>query len=334
MYYKKIANLTLAGAAAFTFSGCLFLSDFRGAKVTPAPADKPANTQYDSPLMDIDPDQNYHNDVSGGTPQLDHHLSTEDKMSPLQKFNYKELKKKKQKNEDLIEQARRDRMDADMKILDILRGINSSTGKSPLSGGMKMTDTYSDPEQAIKHERWRKEQSEIVIEGLRKENNELDGEIDDIFEEVEKACFPKDTLIVMADGTKKSISEVKVGESVMIYDIGNDQISSSTINKKFVTPNNHLYILNDSIKATAYERFLTLNGWKKIRDLEYTDEIFDGNSYVPVKSLVKVKKELDVYNLNINSTHNFFVARKDKNELFLIHNSSGGGSGGSDGGGK
>ena len=158
--------------------------------------------------------------------------------------------------------------------------------------------------------------------------------MDKIVDEVEKACFPEDTLIVMADGTKKSIGEVKVGESVMIYDIGNDLISSSTINKKFVTPNNHLYILNDSIKATAYERFLTLKGWKKIRELTSSDKIFDGNSYVEVKSLTKVEKEIDVYNLNINSTHNFFVARKNKNELFLIHNTSGGGSGGSDGGGK
>eukprot|EP01156_Anaeramoeba_ignava_P014676 Anaeramoba_ignava/a609962_9.p1 GENE.a609962_9~~a609962_9.p1 ORF type:complete len:328 (-),score=21.19 a609962_9:816-1799(-) len=327
MYYKKIANLALVGAAAFTFSGCLFLTDQRSNnEVTPTLKYEPA--QDNSAPMDFN--YPYPNDVSGGTPQLDHHLSTEDKMSPLQKFNYNALKKKKEKNDDLIEDARKDRMDADMKILDILKGINDSTGKTPLSGGMKMTDTYSDPEQAIKHERWRKEQSEIVIEGLKKENNDLDGEMDKIVDEVEKACFPEDTLIVMADGTKKSISEVKVGESVMIYDIGNDLISSSTINKKFVTPNNHLYILNGSIKATAYERFLTLKGWKKIRELTSSDKVFDGNSYVAVKSLTKMEKEMDVYNLNINSTHNFFVARKDKNELFLIHNTSGG----SDGGGK
>ncbi len=242
----------------------------------------------------------------------------QDSMDITTKKRLDKLKKDKVWNDEQIENARRDRMDADMKIIEALQG----------GSHIMMNSTYRDPEAEIKHQRWRKETADIVISKLSDENKAIDRDINRILQESQKTCFPKNTKIVMDDGRLKSIDKITAGDKIMIYDIANDQIGISSVNRNFIDKNNHLYILNDSIKATAYERFLTQDGWKRIHDISTNDSVFDGNSFVPVKSIYKIKKDLTVYNLNINSTHNFFVSYGKSDEWFLIHNCSGGGDGG------
>ncbi len=157
-------------------------------------------------------------------------------------------------------------------------------------------------------------------------------QMDKIFDESKGSCFPKNTKVVMSDGSLKAIDTIIKGDQVMIYDIANDTIGSSSVKEKYIDDNNHMYILNSSIQATSYERFLTQDGWKRMHSITTTDSVFNGNSFIDVNSMSKVKKDLTVYNLNINSTHNFFVSYGQDDEWFLIHNS--GGDGGSGGGGK
>jgi hypothetical protein len=210
-----------------------------------------------------------------------------------------------------------------MKIIEVLQGGSHIT----------MNSTYRDPKQEIIHQRWRKEQADIVIDSLTRESIAIDNEISKLFNESKVTCFPKNTNIVMEDGTLKPIEKITIGDKILIYDIAKNKISVSTVNKKYIDTNNHLYTLNNSIKATAYERFLTKDGWKRIHDISLQDSVFNGNSFVSVKTISKIDKDLTVYNLNINSTHNFFVSYGKSDEWFLIHN-SGGGGGSSDGGGK
>jgi len=178
------------------------------------------------------------------------------------------------------------------------------------------------------------EDNEIEIARLEKEVDNITKEIDDLLEEGNKTCFPKNTKVVMYDGSLKSIDTITKGDRVMIYDIANDTIGTSSVNEKYIDNNNHVYILNNAIQATAYERFLTQDGWKRINSITAEDNVFNGNSFISVNSISKVKKDLTVYNLNINSAHNFFVSYGQDDEFFLIHNSSGGGSSGGGGGEK
>ncbi len=180
----------------------------------------------------------------------------------------------------------------------------------------------------------KKEEIAIKEDALQRKISKINKKIDKMVEEEEKSCFPKDTKIVMHDGSLKPIHEITKGDKVLIYDIGNDEITHSTVNKNYIDTNNHMYVLNDSIHATAYERFLTQDGWKRMNLLRLTDTIFNGNSFVPINSITKIKKNSKVYNLNINTTHNFFVTYKNDDEWFLVHNSSGHGGGSNDGGGK
>ncbi len=168
---------------------------------------------------------------------------------------------------------------------------------------------------------------EIKISQNASELKKIDWEIDKLQDESKHSCFPKDTKVLMANGNLKSINEVSLDEYIMTYDIAKDTLSSSKINEIYISPNNHYYVLNDVIRATAYERFLTQNGWKKIRDIEISDMIFDGKSFTTVTSIQKVEDMLTVYNLNIDTNHNFFVS-KDGEKPFLVHNSGGGGGGG------
>ncbi len=176
--------------------------------------------------------------------------------------------------------------------------------------------TGADESDAIRIARNDRKQEKIQEEKLRIKN------------ESQQTCFPKNTKVVMYDGSLKAIDTIAKGDKVMIYDIANDTIGSSSVNKKYVDKNNHMYIINNSIQATAYERFLTQAGWKRMNSINTTDSVFNGNSFIDVNSISKVKKNLTVYNLNINSTHNFFVSYGQDDEWFLIHNSSGGGGGG------
>ena len=172
---------------------------------------------------------------------------------------------------------------------------------------------------------------QLKIDDLRAEIREIDREMDKMVQESQKSCFPKDAKIVMSDGSLKPIQEIVVNDRVMIYDIAKDEIGDSKINEVYVSDNNHLYILNNTLKATAYERFLTDDGWKKMRDIKIGDKIFNGNQYVIVEEKEKIKEDLVVYNLNVDTSHNFFVTDESSN-TFLVHNSGGGGGGG--GGGK
>lgn len=161
---------------------------------------------------------------------------------------------------------------------------------------------------------------------------QIEKKIDTLVQESQKTCFPGATQILLANGEYKEISKIEPGEYVLAYDIAKDTLVHSPVKHVYVDDNNHYYTINNAIKATAYERFLSKEGWKKIRELRVGDEIFNGNSYEVVKKIEKVQQPLTVYNLNIDSSHNFFVSNGKEDMSLLVHNSDHGG--GSSGGGK
>jgi hypothetical protein len=158
-----------------------------------------------------------------------------------------------------------------------------------------------------------------------------ESQIDKIARESQKSCFPKETQVLLSDGSLKAIGALQKGDSVTVYDIATDSISVSAIDEVFIDTNNHYYVLNGTVKATAYERFLTKEGWKRIRYIQKGDAIFDGNSYQNVESIEKIHVSDTVYNLSIKDNHNFFVSH-DGSTPMLVHNTPSGGGGSSGGG--
>jgi hypothetical protein len=141
------------------------------------------------------------------------------------------------------------------------------------------------------------------------------------------ACFPAGTLVRMGDGDFKRIEDVTPGDVLMTYDIGNDLLKTSPVMEVYLLDNNHYYIINKNLKVTAGERFLTPDGWKKVKYLQKGDHILNGRKMEEVTSLTLVHGPVKVYNLHVANSHNFFVS-PNETATYLVHNTAGGGGGG------
>jgi hypothetical protein len=140
-------------------------------------------------------------------------------------------------------------------------------------------------------------------------------------------CFPAGTLVRIGDGGFKRIEDVTQGDVLMTYDIGNDLLKTRPVMEVYEFYNNHYFIINKKLKVTAGERFLTPEGWKRVKYLQKGDHILDGRKNEEVTSLNLVRGLVKVYNLHVADSHNFFVS-PDETATYLVHNSGGGGGGG------
>ncbi|PLY07776.1 MAG: hypothetical protein C0625_04210 [Arcobacter sp.] len=245
---------------------------------------------------------------------------------PLSKrADYNKLLNEKDKTKKYIDDLEAQKYEAHQNIMNIGSGMNASRGS--IAGAVS---SYASPENNIKHNRQIYDVTAVELTIQRKKLSKIYDDLATIANESKKSCFPKDVKVLVSENEYKDISDINIGDNVLVYDIGNDKISNSIVKEKFIDVNNHYYKLNDSIEATAFERFLTKDGWKIVREIKKGDYLFNGNSYEKIVSIEKIVKDLDVYNLHIDSSHNFFVS-KDGENFLLIHN-TGGGSGG--GGGK
>jgi hypothetical protein len=165
------------------------------------------------------------------------------------------------------------------------------------------------------------------IDKLTSQIHATNDAITTIKKESEQSCFPETTQVLLSNGNFKSIDTIQNGDEVMVYDIAKDRLDSSIVTQTLKSQNNHYYTINNSLKATAYERFLTDSGWKRAWEIEPNDTIFTGNSYESVQTKSKIHGDLDVYNLTVANSHNFFVSQ-DGHNILLVHNHGGGGGGG------
>ena len=139
-----------------------------------------------------------------------------------------------------------------------------------------------------------------------------------------KACFPAETRLLTGDGRLETIQQIKIGDMVMTFDIGAQVNTPKPVLNTFKNSNNHYYLINHAVKATAFERFLTPAGWKQVLLLKKGDQIFTRKGLETIDSLIVKKEPLEVYNLQVADSHTFYVVGEDE-MAYLVHNSSGGG---------
>ncbi|MDO8467854.1 MAG: hypothetical protein Q7S56_02820 [Nanoarchaeota archaeon] len=154
------------------------------------------------------------------------------------------------------------------------------------------------------------------------------------------SCFPAGTKITMADGSKKNIEDVKIGEYVKSYDLINDKIVyakvleiESPIREGYydvggilnVTDEHPIYVMKKDgrkgwgavnvTKAKINLQKSTLSG-QDLFSVEKGDKLFnEDGSWVEIKYLNYVKGEIQTYNLKQVDNYNVFFAAS-----VLVHN--------------
>ena len=157
------------------------------------------------------------------------------------------------------------------------------------------------------------------------------GNIDRLLREREMlTCFSRDTLVLTEEGPV-AIQNVHAGDKVLTSDEAG-AVSYRKVVKTTADINNHYYRINGEIEVTGYHRFFTNEGWKRVRDIQPGERIMTSQGdFKTVSTIEKFNVDLDVFNLQVEEHHNFFVSA-DGRTGYLAHNTGGGGGDGSGGG--
>ena len=85
-------------------------------------------------------------------------------------------------------------------------------------------------------------------------------------------CLDPKELVWMADGSKKTLEDIVIGEEVMTFHPKTFQLGTTTVINQFVRPNEFpiykIETLNGKcIKATEDHKFMTNHGWKTVKEI-------------------------------------------------------------------
>ena len=139
-------------------------------------------------------------------------------------------------------------------------------------------------------------------------------------------CLAEGTKIKMADGTIKNIENVKVGEKVLAYDIGQKKLTEQMVLKTSIHPDykDGYYLIETEsghqLKATGNHPLYVGDSYVLTEDLKPLDILYvlkDGN-IVPtrIKSISFISEPMSVYNFEIEKDKNYFG-----NDI-LVHNAT------------
>ena len=133
-------------------------------------------------------------------------------------------------------------------------------------------------------------------------------------------CFVAGTKVDMADGTKKVIENIAVGDKVMAL---GDTVDKVSYVHNIPKDNRQLWTINNRITATDSHAFLTKDGWKsnnsklsnqayndygiEVKDLQIGDELITNDGVEKVTTLESQEDFVKVYNFTTSNTHTYLV---------------------------
>lgn len=134
-------------------------------------------------------------------------------------------------------------------------------------------------------------------------------------------CLLAGTLIHMADGSKKRVEDVRVGDRVISCDHGKGLIFEETVVQIDVhsPTTSSLYIINSVLKITENHPVYVYKGkWKKVRDLKVGDVLLNSQTEkIPVTDIRKIYEVGTTYNLRLSGPYNNYFGGD-----ILLHNRS------------
>jgi hypothetical protein len=163
-------------------------------------------------------------------------------------------------------------------------------------------------------------------DSLRKEAGELDIlHLDSSQQSVAKVlynetlgegpCFAKGTLITLFSGKTVPIERIRIGDTLLSYDLNAKQLEPSVVQRVFVHFADSLLIINGDIMVTANHPFFTDGSWITAQNLEKGKKLLRSDlTWEKVIRKSKIRYDDNVYNLELDNNSNYFA-----NEV-LVHN--------------
>jgi RHS repeat-associated protein len=145
-----------------------------------------------------------------------------------------------------------------------------------------------------------------------------------VAEECVKHSFSADTLVVMADGSKKPIGKIAVGDLVLAMDPVNRKTSARVVTMKWTNVDDDLIdllVLNETIHTTRRHRFWSESrrNWVHAEDLRPGDQLVDPDGKLTeVGQVTRIPGTKEMIDLTVANDHTFFVAVSLS--AVLVHN--------------
>lgn len=136
------------------------------------------------------------------------------------------------------------------------------------------------------------------------------------------ACFTPDTQVRLPQGIK-NISTLSAGEPILVYDEETGQLAQSHITAVLRGREDHYFLINNDLRVTAMHRFFTETGWVRAKDMEPGMKLKTAKGWTVLTSKKLIDADVEVFNLEVDEHHDFFVL--GAKESYLVHNSGGGG---------
>lgn len=154
-----------------------------------------------------------------------------------------------------------------------------------------------------------------------------------LFEDMATSCkinsFPGRTLVLMADGSRKAISEVRLGERVLAEDPESGDQRPQAVSATFAHDTDRLIDITfadgSTLSSTAGHRvFVVDRGWVLVSELRRGDEMRSPDGTVHAVSGLRDLTDLEprkVYDLTVDGLHTFYVrAEGPRADDLLVHN--------------
>jgi hypothetical protein len=135
-------------------------------------------------------------------------------------------------------------------------------------------------------------------------------------------CFTPDTGVAVR-GASRPIGSVSAGDEVMVAEEAGGRIGYRPVLNTFRFTEDHYFLLNGEIRATALHRFLTEEGWVRAKDLREGMKLKTADGWTVLRTKKLIEVPIEVFNLEVAEEHVFFVSAGG--ERYLVHNTGGGG---------
>ena len=135
-----------------------------------------------------------------------------------------------------------------------------------------------------------------------------------------KGCFLAGTLVTMANGTKKPIEEIQVGDIVLAYDEESQEMKPDKVVHVFQHDKEDTYlIVNGKLKVTPVHRVLSKGEWIEIGRLKVGDTLTNKEGQpISIESIEQISEIVNIYNFEVNPYHTYTVGMGD--EEIIVHN--------------